>query len=153
MQTVNIAREHRDIWRDWNRTRRWPRIVDHYFNNPKWRRKTSATSVVRVSWYLAENGSLNTEVDNNGRSDSFGTTYDFADGRVAGYYKPREMGKIAHLISQLPASTKVTDYRDVLMISGRHNGRWIMRMYSRHRMPLAVRRLLWTITPSSLLKD
>ena len=159
VQTVNIAQQHRQMWRDWNRTRRWPRILnDHenYSNSPneiKLRPKANATSVVRVSWYFAENAAFNIEIDNNGRSGVFSTSYDFADGRVARFYKPRELRKIVRLISQLPASTKVTDYRDVLMISGRHNGRWIMRMYSRRRKPFAVRRLLWTITPSPFSKN
>lgn len=160
VQTVNIAREHRVMWRDWKRTGRWPHILNnnvsysHSHSEIKWRPKPNATSAVRVSWYYAENAAFNIEIDNNGRSGIFSTTYlEYAGGSVARFYKPREMGSIARLISELPTSTKVTDFRDVLMISGRHNGRWIMRMYSRHRKPLAVRRLLWAITPSSLQKD
>lgn len=154
IHTINVAQEHLRIWQQWRKTRRWPKAADAWRDNNVPAPKPNATSVVRVSMYGRYNdGASQIEADNHGRVGVFGTRYDMGpyEGTVF-YLKPKQMNELQRLLRRPPRSRRVTNWADIIMISGRRNGRWFMRMYSRKHQPKTVRQILGLLKKQPIRK-
>lgn len=147
IHTRNLANTHLSLWQEWSKTHRWPSAVRNLSETKA--SKASATSVVRISWYLYDDSAHEIEVNNNGRWTLFGARYDMGFETGSFYFKPAQMQTLQKLLKSLPRSQKVLRWSDVLFISGRRNGRWIIRLYSRSHKPKAVSRLLQMMAPKS----
>lgn len=146
VHTQNLADKHLQMWRNWNRTRRWPQLASR--NYVRMKPKANATSVVRISWYLYEDSTHEIEADNFGRVGVFGARYDMGPYETKAFWlKPAQMNRVQRLLRQLPPIKKVTNWKDVLFVSGRINNRWSVRTYSRKQKPRAISELLQILTP------
>jgi hypothetical protein len=150
IHTTNLATKHLDLWMQWNRTHRWPRLAARDYDSTK-PGKSDATSVIRLSWYNYADSTSEIELDNHGRAGRFSARYDMGpyESHVS-YLQPNQFNEIQRLVRNLPASRKVLNWSDVLLISGRRDGRWFVRMYSRSNKPKAVIRLLKILMPKTL---
>ena len=151
IHTTDLADKHFKLWRNWNRTWRWPQLAarDYLKTKPK----AGATSIIRISWYLYEDSTNEIEADNFGRVGSFGARYDMGPYETNAFWlKPQQMNEVQRLLRHLPPSQKVLNWRDVLFVSGRKNNRWIVRMYSRKHKPKVVQQLLQIIMLKTLEK-
>ena len=145
---MNLAQEHLGLWQRWNKTHRWPSI------GGAWREykgvqppNPNATSVVLMSMYPYADSTQEFEADNSGRVGRYGARYDMGPYESNAFYlQPKQMNELQRLLPKLPRSRKVLEWSDVLLISGRRNGRWFVRMYSRKHQPKPVRQLLYLLS-------
>lgn len=141
LHTADVAREHIDLYKDWQRTRRWPLMLSE-IHSDKPNRYSKEKCVVRIAGYWYENSSFQFEMSNQGRLGMFCNSYEFGSYGEKGFVDARKFNQTLRLMTKLPPSQRVFTVQDIVVVSGRVRGRWITRVYSRRHLPRQVDALI-----------